>query len=214
MGSGGCWAMAGVAQQIARARTTRRFMTSSSKPFVPSAGDSYDVIWRRASGHQSPTDGVMDEAELEQLHPASYAWSLSCCGRDRAEAEEVLQDVYVKILDGKARFDGRSSLKTWLFAVIRRTAASHGRARMLHEVLNAKWVRRQPEDQVPSPDRLAERSETSTALLAALQKLSRRQREVLELVFYHDMTIEEAAAAMSVSLGSARVHYQRGKKNL
>ena len=152
----------------------------------------------------------MDEAELEQLHPASYAWSLSCCGRDRAEAEEVLQDVYVKILEGKARFDGRSSLKTWLFAVIRRTAASRSRRRTLRDLLLAKWAR----EQVAPAPRNDGQFEVAAILLAALQELARRQREVLELVFYHDMTIEEAAAALDVSIGSARVHYQRGKKQL
>lgn len=169
---------------------------------------AYDVIYPPGSEHQSTTDGVMDEAELQRLHPASYAWSLSCCRRNRDEAEEVLQDVYVKILEGKARFDGRSSLKTWLFAVIRRTASARARRRMVRDLLLAKWLRERV-DVVAS-----EYSDTAAILLSALQKLARRQREVLELVFYHDMTIEEAAAALSVSIGSARVHYQRGKKQL
>lgn len=150
----------------------------------------------------------MEQAELEQLHPASYAWSLSCCRRDRDEAEEVLQDVYVKILEGKARFDGRSSLKTWLFAVIRRTAAARARRRMVRDLLLAKWARQEVE---VAP---IEYSETAEVLLTALKKLARRQREVLELVFYHDMTIEDAATALNVSLGTARVHYERGKKQL
>jgi RNA polymerase sigma-70 factor, ECF subfamily len=154
------------------------------------------------------TDGVMDQAELERLHPASYAWSLSCCRRDRDEAEEVLQDVYLKILEGKARFDGRSSLKTWLFAVIRRTAASRARKKFVRDLLLAKWAR---EEVRPLP---VEYSETASILLSALTRLARRQREVLELVFYHDMTIEEAALLLNVSIGSARVHYQRGKKQL
>ena len=150
----------------------------------------------------------MEQAELEQLHPASYAWSLSCCRRDRDEAEEVLQDVYVKILEGKARFDGRSSLKTWLFAVIRRTAAARARRRMVRDLLLAKWARQEVE---VAP---VEYSESAEILLSALKKLARRQREVLELVFYHDMTIEDAALALNVSLGTARVHYARGKKQL
>jgi RNA polymerase sigma-70 factor (ECF subfamily) len=51
-------------------------------------------------------------------------------------------------------------------------------------------------------------------LPAALATLATRQREVLELVFGHDMTIEEAARILGISLGSARVHYERGKRRL
>lgn len=154
----------------------------------------------------------LDE-QIEQLHPASFAWALACCDRDRDAAEEVVQDVYVKVLEGKARFDGRSTLKTWLFAVIRNTAAAHRRTRWLRLRITggASLV---PAAENETIDRRLVRSERSAALLKALQRLARRQREVLELVFYHDMTIEEAGRSLEISLGSARTHYERGKKQL
>jgi RNA polymerase sigma-70 factor (ECF subfamily) len=62
-------------------------------------------------------------AEIEKLHPAGFAWSMACCDRNRERAEDVLQASYLKILDGRARFAGRSSFRTFLFGVIRRTAA-------------------------------------------------------------------------------------------
>src|SRR3954466_10124736 len=71
------------------------------------------------------------KAELERLHSASFGWALSCCRRDRADAEEVLQTVYLKIFEGKAVYRGESSLKTWLFAVIRMTAATEYRRKLL-----------------------------------------------------------------------------------
>jgi len=154
------------------------------------------------------------ERRIEELHAASFGWALSCCRRNRQEAEDVLQDVYMKILDGRARFDGRSSLKTWLFAVIRRTAAAHARRGALHDFLLARWARREPDPDRPDPHAAAEQSQAAAALIAALRTLARRQREVLELVFYHGMTVEEAAAALDLSIGSARVHYHRGKQRL
>jgi RNA polymerase sigma-70 factor (ECF subfamily) len=151
--------------------------------------------------------------ELERLHPASFSWALSCCRRDREEAEEVLQTTYLKVLEGRARFDGRSSFKTFLFGVIRRTAAEQRRRRAMHALWLARWGHAakgnggQGEAADPSGDRLRR-------LDSALVQLPRRQREVIELRLQHEMTIEEAAGALSISIGSARVHFARAKERL
>ena len=63
------------------------------------------------------------QRELELLHADSFGWALSCCRRRKDEAEEVLQTAYIKVLEGRAKFEGRSSFRTWFFGVIRRTAS-------------------------------------------------------------------------------------------
>jgi RNA polymerase sigma-70 factor (ECF subfamily) len=156
------------------------------------------------------------EQELERLHAACWGWALACCGRDREIAEEALQSAYLRILSGQARFDGRSSMRTWVFGVIRRTAMEELRrertreARRAGDELGAELA----VDPASGADVAAEQSEQRAALVSALGTLSPRQREVLQLVFYHDMTIDEAAQVMHISLGSARTHYDRGKKAL
>jgi RNA polymerase sigma-70 factor (ECF subfamily) len=61
---------------------------------------------------------------------------------------------------------------------------------------------------------MASMSENSLALLQALAVLSVRQREVLHLVFYQDLTIGEAAEVLNLNLGTARTHFERGKRQL
>lgn len=147
------------------------------------------------------------EKELAALHPSSFGWALACCGRDREEAEDVLQEAYWKVLDGRARWGGRSSLKTWLFGVIRLTAIEQRRSRLFRrrEVATAE-----PDD-VPAPSGTRVDRETAEALARALARVSERQREVLHLVFYEGLSIAEASSLMGVSLGTARLHYERGK---
>ena len=154
--------------------------------------------------------------ELEKLHSASFGWALSCCRRDHAEAEEVLQTVYLKIFEGKARYRGEASLKTWLFAVIRKTAIGEYRKRVLRNLVFLGSGEKPSEGPAvtEAPTTAFEKSETAKLFRVALAKLPPRQREALHLVFYQDLSLREAADVMGISIGSARQHYERGKKHL
>ena len=156
----------------------------------------------------SALDDAGLRSALEAHHVESYGWALSCCRRRPDEAENVLQLVYVKVLSGKAVFDGKSSFKTWLFAVIRKTAAHEHRLELLRR-LRLSQVPKALDGKPSSQDHGAE-----IRLKEALGKLPARQREVLQLVFYHDLSIVEAAQVMGVGIGSARTHYERGKKQM
>jgi RNA polymerase sigma-70 factor, ECF subfamily len=155
------------------------------------------------------------EQQLAQLHPATFAWALACCRWDTTEAEEVLHSAYVRVLEGRARFAGRSSLKTWLFSVVRMVAAEARRRRWFRESALRRWrLATSPGDDVARPDEAMNTKERGARVRHALRQLAVRQQEVLDLVFFHGLTIEEAALVMGVALGTARVHYQRGKRRL
>jgi RNA polymerase sigma-70 factor (ECF subfamily) len=154
--------------------------------------------------------------ELARHHTAAFGWALACCKWDRSAAGDVLHTAYLKIIDGRAVFAGSSGFRTFLFGVIRHTAAEERRRQSIRAMLPLSVLGL--ESTAPHVDAAGsngiERAETSLALVSALRKLSRRQREVLTLVFYHDLTIAEAAQVAGISLGSARVHYERGKASL
>lgn len=153
--------------------------------------------------------------QLEQLHPLSYGWAMACCARNPQEALDVLQTAYLKVLDGRARFDGRSEFKTWLFAVIRRTADEERRRILFRRFRLAVFQREPgPSSPVPPPDRICHRTDLHAFFEKIFSRLPNRQRQVLHLVFYDNLTIEQAARAMGVSVGSARTHYERGKQRL
>jgi RNA polymerase sigma-70 factor (ECF subfamily) len=159
--------------------------------------------------------GVELTTELAALHAQSFAWALACCDRRREDAEDLLHDVYVGVLDNGLRFDGRSSLKTWLFGVIRNKARARIRRARVRAVLGLRYASRIDVPNAPTlPDDDAVAIETRERTRHALARLPERQREVLLLVFYHDLTVDEASKVMRVSLGAARVHYQRGKQKL
>lgn len=155
------------------------------------------------------------ESDLESLHAESWGWALSCCARDRDLAEDVLQTAYLRILSGRARFGGKSIFKTWVFGVIRMIARSEKRRAWLWSSRHRRSdAALDVPDSATRADADVEDAERAERLARALDRLSDRQREVLQLAFYHDLTIEDAARVMEVSIGSARTHYDRGKKAL
>jgi RNA polymerase sigma-70 factor (ECF subfamily) len=170
---------------------------------------------RRTSEARSEATDADLLGELGLMHSNSFGWALLCCNHRRDEAEEVLQTAYLKLVEGSARFSGESSLRTWFFGVIRRTASEQRRRRWMRNQIFDRWVVNRPaQAATPDPEAVALETEGSRALLQALARLSARQREVLHLVFYQELTIEEASRILKIRLGTARTHFERGKREL
>jgi RNA polymerase sigma-70 factor (ECF subfamily) len=160
----------------------------------------------------------MDDESLREMmeknHTSAFGWALYCCHGDREEAADVLHSAYIQILEkGTQAFSGKSSFKTWLFSVIRNTAKKRHfqlgrRLRKLQQVFF------NPSAEGQKIEQEFYRNELRNRILDLLDILSNRQRQVLQLVFYHNLTLEEAAGVMKVSVGSARTHYERGKSRL
>ncbi|MCI0588368.1 MAG: RNA polymerase sigma factor [Planctomycetes bacterium] len=126
----------------------------------------------------------------------------------------MLQTTYLRVLEGRARFGGRSSLKTWLFGVIRKVADERRRRERWRRVLLLRWWEGRPRSHEDGPEEGALGVERAARIRAALAALSPRQREVLELVFYQDVSVRDAGAILGISEGSAITHYARGKREL
>lgn len=73
------------------------------------------------------------ETFLRQHHREAFLWARQCCGFDGELAKDVIQQVYLKVLEGKAKLKSEDHPKTWLFSVIRFTAMDELRAK-------GKWL--------------------------------------------------------------------------
>ncbi|MCH7413509.1 RNA polymerase sigma factor [Belliella sp. R4-6] len=140
---------------------------------------------------------------IKELHREAYLWSRQCCGFDDELAKDVLQHVYLKIWEEKAKYNAESKVKTWLFSVIRFTAIEWLKK-------NKKLVPLHEDYDLVEEEKIPEAASHEELI----QLLPERQKEILLLVFYHQLTLEKAADIMEVSLGTARTHYDRGKKKL
>ena len=143
------------------------------------------------------------EIFLRDHHREAFLWARQCCGFDGELAKDIVQQTYLKILEGKARLKHDGNCKTWLFSIIRFTAIDELRKTGKLETLDAEveiiW-----EEQEPEPENYE----------AMVRKLPKMQQEVMLMVFYHEMTLEQCASVMQLHIGTVRTHYDRGKKRL
>jgi RNA polymerase sigma-70 factor (ECF subfamily) len=140
----------------------------------------------------------------------------------RAVAEEVCQDTWLAVLRGVERFEGRSSLKTWLFRILlNRARTSIGReqraGRPDHEVerfdTSGAWAS-PPE---PWADRVDERivaEHLAQRVQALLPELPEQQRQVVVLRDVEGLEPAEVASLLGVTDGHQRVLLHRGRAKL
>jgi RNA polymerase sigma-70 factor (ECF subfamily) len=149
----------------------------------------------------------MNRTQLDHLlkfhHKDAYLWARQCCSFNDDLAKDVLQQVYLKILEGKAKLNDEEKAKTWIFSIIRYTAIDQLRK-------TGKFISIEGDEEIAD----MEEEVDLTDYKAIINLLPRMQQEVILMVFYHQMTIEQSAEVLQVSLGTARTHYERGKKNL
>ena len=146
---------------------------------------------------------------LAALHGDLFGWALSRCGYHAATAEDLMQQAYVELLSGKARFDNKSTLKTFVFGVVQNLARSRFRKQNTRLRVVDSYASQQEMTTVDDHE-----SGNLKIVWEAVEALPQRQRDITELVFIRDMTIEEASQVMGVSTGTGRVHYDRAKKSL
>jgi RNA polymerase sigma-70 factor (ECF subfamily) len=132
---------------------------------------------------------------------------------DQSAAEEVTQEVFLKVISRAHQYDGRAGVSAWLFAI----AANACRDRRRRE-RRAKVV---PLEAVPEPAARGEGMESSLlsrerrlAVRDALERLSAEQREALVLARYHGMPYAQIAQTLGISVGAVKTRIFRAVETL
>ncbi len=161
----------------------------------------------------SPSSGSprwdADEA-LEHLYAAHWRGLVRLSVllvRDQGTAEEVVQDAFVAV---HGRW-GRLREPDKALAYLRQAVVNRSRSALRHRAVVDRHARREPHLSVaPGADEPTLARDRRAAVLEALQVLPRRQREVLVLRHYLDLSEAEIADALGISRGSVKAHASRG----
>ena len=125
--------------------------------------------------------------------------------KDRAAAEELFQEVWMKLIDARGRYEPQAKFITWLYTIAHNRMIDHWRRRGLETVsLDEEGALEPPAPQSTQPEKQAELNQTAGRLLAALAALPVLQREAFLLHEESGLSVAEIAAATGTGPEAAK----------
>jgi len=150
---------------------------------------------------------------FEQLVPAyrrrvfGLAYSIL---RDRAAAEDLAQEVFVKLWQALPRYDGRAKLSTWIYAITRNAAVSALRARRRSVSMSDVSVLAEVEGIAATPAIEPE----DAALRRQVETLPEKQRQAITLYYLDERPVDEVAEMMGLPANTVKTHLHRARASL
>jgi RNA polymerase sigma-70 factor (ECF subfamily) len=134
------------------------------------------------------------------------------------EADELTQEIFVRVFEGIQSFDPSGSFPAWLLRVARNHSIDHYRRRKLEKTLTSREDPAEAAAQAagsgPDPQALLERKDLAAWIRAALDRLPDELRQAVLLRDLREMSYEEMAAVMEVPLGTVKSRLNRGRLEL
>ncbi len=171
---------------------------------------------------QSPADELLigriargDRLAMQVLfarhHVRIYRFVLRLL-RDEMAAEDVISEVFLDVWRQASRFEGRSAVSTWLIAIARFKALSTLRKRR-EEGLDEETMEaiEEPSD---NPALAIEKIDKGEKLRQCLAALTREHREVIDLVYYHEKSVEEVAQIIGIPENTVKTRMFYARKKL
>jgi RNA polymerase sigma-70 factor (ECF subfamily) len=140
-----------------------------------------------------------------------YRWLLRFVGNETV-AEDLLSDVFFDVWQQAGRFEGRSAVFTWLLSIARFKALSARRRRAdapLDETIETTLA-----DSADNPEIALQKKSRGELVRAALTKLSPDHREILDLVYYHENSVEDCALILNIPVATVKTRMFYARKKL
>jgi RNA polymerase sigma-70 factor (ECF subfamily) len=144
-------------------------------------------------------------------HVRVFRFLLRMVGSD-ATAEELVTEVFLDVWRNAARFEGRAQVATWILGIARFKALSALRRRTLEEIDDE--VVEAIEDAADTPEAAFQKTERSAILQDCLKQLSPAHREVVDLIYYHEQSIDEVARITGIPENTVKTRVFHARKKL
>lgn len=184
------------------------------EPRPPTSPDE-DLPWVQGTLHG---DREAFRAIVEKYHPRIYDLCRRML-RQTQEAEDVTQEVFVRVYRKLSTYHLSYKFSTWLYTVALNVIRNHVRHRRLVQffsldVAQEETPAQEPVDPRPKPEQTAQHKEASGLLDHMLQALKPKWRTPFVLYYVQDMSCQEIAKVLGVSEGVVKVTLHRARRLL
>jgi RNA polymerase sigma-70 factor, ECF subfamily len=132
--------------------------------------------------------------------------------RDEAAAEDVLAETFLDVWRQAGNFEGRSSISTWILSIARFKALSDARRR--RDAPYDEEAAAEIADEADDPEIDVAKRDKGAALRRCLDKLSAEHREVVDLVYYHEKSVEEVAQIVGAPAATVKTRLFHARQKL
>lgn len=132
--------------------------------------------------------------------------------REEATAEDLISEVFLDVWRQAGRFEGRSAVSTWLLAIARFKALTVLRRKPEQEL--DEEMAAAIEDTSDTPDVTLEKKDKGAVIRQCLNSLSAEHREIIDLVYYHEKSVEEAAEIVGIPEATVKTRMFYARKKL
>ena len=160
-------------------------------------------------------DSVFDEFYKKYHHDVFQF--LFYMVKNKEQAEDLVQEVYIRVLKSYDQFEGKSSEKTWLFSIARNVAIdSFRKQKGWKQKLLEKfdWSTNQVKDDCPIPEEIALRNEEIQFIYKCLDKCTIDQRLVIVMRYFNELSISETAETLQWTESKVKTTQHRALKVL
>ena len=164
------------------------------------------LVTRIAAG-----DKLAMQALFARHRASVYRWLLRFVGNETV-AEDLLSDVFFDVWQQAGRFEGRAAVTTWLLSIARFKALS-ARRRRTHAELD-ETIEATVADSADNPEIALQKKSRSELVRTALMKLSPDHREIIDLVYYHEKSIEDCALILGIPAATVKTRMFYARKKL
>lgn len=132
--------------------------------------------------------------------------------RNESNAEDLISEVFLEVWRQAGKFEGRAAVSTWMLSIARFKALSSLRRRT-EEQLDEETAGA-IEDEADNPEVELAKKDKGAALRQCLTKLSAEHREVIDLVYYHEKSVEEVASIVGIPAATVKTRMFYARKRM